>query len=127
MSGHKPTVLIVSNSEDAHVPLVASRLEALGVDHVVLDTYSFGTATTATFEVGECTDVALLAAARRISLDEVTAVWYRRPEMPRVSNAWSREAQTFAQQEQKAFLDGILAQLTCRWVMSTTAVPPASV
>ena len=122
MSGRKPAVLIVSNSGDVHVPLVSRRLEALGVDHVLLDTFTFGTTTTANFEIGARTGIELKVGTRRISFDEITAVWYRRPEMPRVSEAWSREAQTFAQQEQKAFLDGILTQLTCRWVSPIQAI-----
>ena len=34
-------MLVVSNSGDAHVPLVTDRLVALGVDHFVLDTDTF--------------------------------------------------------------------------------------
>lgn len=121
-----PSVLIVSNARDAHVPLVTRHLEALGVPFFILNTETFGTGVTGAFAIGPRDALTLWVGCREIDLEGVKAVWYRRPEMPEMANVTSTEARQFAQEEQKAFLHGLLACLDCRWLSRPEAIREAS-
>jgi glutathione synthase/RimK-type ligase-like ATP-grasp enzyme len=117
-----PRVLIVSNARDAHVPLVTRHLEALGVAFFVLNTETFGTSVRGGFAIGPRNALVLRDDAHEIDLDAIRAIWYRRPEMPEMANMTSAEARQFGQEEQKAFCDGLLACIDCRWLSRPEAI-----
>ena len=120
-----PSVVIVSNSRDAHVPLVTRHLELFGVAFFVLNTEAFGREVTGSVTLG-LEDVRLFRSGNiNVDLQGVQAVWFRRPEVPEMSNFVSAEARGFAQAEQKAFLDGLLATLDCTWLSHPTAIRDA--
>jgi hypothetical protein len=120
-----PSVLIVSNAQDAHVPLVTRHLESLGVAFFVLNTETFGSDVRGAFAIGPKDALLLRDGPREIDLGRVRAVWYRRPEMPAMANVPSAEARQFATEEEKAFLDGLLACLDCRWLSRPDAIREA--
>lgn len=120
-----PSVLIVSNARDSHVPLVTRHLESLGAAYYVLNTETFGSGVNGTFAIGREHTLLLRHGPREIELKGVRAVWYRRPEMPHMANLTSVEICQFAQEEQKAFLDGLLACLDCRWLSRPEAIRQA--
>ena len=120
-----PSVLIVSNARDGHVPLVTRHLEALGVAFFVLNTETFGTSVRGACAIGPRNALVLRDGSHEIDLDAVRAIWYRRPEMPEMANLTSAEARQFAQEEQKAFRDGLLACLDCRWLSRPEAIRAA--
>lgn len=120
-----PRVLIVSNRHDAHVPLVTRHLEAFGASFFVLNTETFGDQVTGSGVVGSTNRLRLYSGAVTIDLREVLSTWYRRPEMPAMARLVDREAQRFAQEEQKAFLDGLLASLECEWLSHPSAIRDA--
>lgn len=112
-----PQVLIVSNRSDAHVPLVERELARQGVAYFTLNTECFGGSAVGEFKLdAESSYSQFIAGNQVLSLAGLTAVWYRRPEPPAVAAHLSTEAKAFAEAELKAFLDGLLALPTCRWL-----------
>ena len=120
-----PHVLIVSNRLDAHVPLVTRHLEALGIPFFVLNTETFGLDVAGSAFIGDSDQLVIHAGARKVDLRSVRAAWYRRPEMPEMTHLASQEARQFAQEEEKAFLDGMLACLDCVWLSHPAAIREA--
>jgi hypothetical protein len=67
-------------------------------------------------------------AGKEIQLSSVSAVWFRRPVLPRPSDAISNEsARVFAQQECEAALQGAWSLLRCLWVSRPECIRQAGV
>ena len=120
-----PRVLIVSNATDAHVPLVTRHLEGLGVAFFVLNTERFGSDVVGSFVLGTQEHLLLRDGTRVVDLEHIESVWYRRPELPALDQLAAEEARRFAQEEQKSFLDGMLACLDGRWLSRPAAIREA--
>lgn len=121
--GRSPLVLILSNAQDTHVPLVSRALEARGCPWLRLDTETFGTQTTGEFALGpDRSGVRLQTGKDEIAIDQVSAVWYRRPEPPALPALPDGEARQFAEAELKSFLDGLTSLAGCRWLSDPGAI-----
>jgi glutathione synthase/RimK-type ligase-like ATP-grasp enzyme len=110
-------VLVVSNSQDAHVPPVVERLLAEEVKVARLDTDRLGRGCDVSFNVGADGACAQLAIdGVRFDTRDVTAVWWRRPETPVVLETLKREARRFAEAEWAALMQGAVRTVDALWV-----------
>jgi glutathione synthase/RimK-type ligase-like ATP-grasp enzyme len=78
-------ILILTCDDDAHVPRVTSWLDARGARYACFDPARMPAeaSVTAAYDGGGVHRAAIQHAGGRIDLDRVTAVWYRRPGLPR--------------------------------------------
>ena len=119
------SVLIVSNNRDAHVPLVTRILAERGVTFFVFNTEEFGEGVLGSFSLNSRPGLFLDNGSVSVDLNQIRSVWYRRPELPELTHIHEQDARKFAQHEQKAFLDGILASLDCRWLSHPASIREA--
>ncbi len=121
--GRDPLVLILSNAQDTHVPLVSRALDVGGCPWLRLDTETFGAQTIGEFALGlDRSGVWLRTGKDEIAIDQVSAVWYRRPEPPVLPAMPHDEARQFAEAELKSFLDGLISLVGCRWLSEPGAI-----
>ena len=122
-------VIIFSNASDAHVPLVTHKLEKKGIPHRLLCTDQFGTAITASCFIDASDAQTILHFSDGLALDlkDVTAVWYRRPEVPVLSDSSMETlARQFAEHELKSLLSAVqMLASTGRWLSRPEAIRSA--
>jgi glutathione synthase/RimK-type ligase-like ATP-grasp enzyme len=118
ISSMPKTVLIISSASDAHVPFVLVKLEELGVRVFRLNTETFGfggnLSMSTEYPVQRTMGgrIHLVADQQEVSLDEITGVWYRRPQSPDLSKyQLSSEGLAFARDEWRATLNGLYSLL----------------
>lgn len=112
-------LLVISDKTDNHLPFLLPKLEDRGIDYVCLDTADFPDEID--IEVGIDSHGTLRGLVhdrdRSWSLAEITAVWNRRPEPPRVSAAITEPTQrAYAELQSRAVLEGLWWLLDCRWL-----------
>jgi glutathione synthase/RimK-type ligase-like ATP-grasp enzyme len=118
------TVLIISSASDAHIPFVMEKLEDLGVRVFRFNTEILGVCGNVTMcleyplQSNKGGKIQLVTNQQEVSLDEITAVWYRRPKSPNLSEfQLSPEGLAFAHDEWRATLNGLYSLLdNALWV-----------
>ena len=99
-------ILIVSNSEDVHARHIVKQLQQRGSDVICLSRADFGKQTSMTFHPDEERGVIVLANGTKISSNDVSVVWYRRPGSVRVVPEITDELdRSFAENEWLQALD----------------------
>ena len=120
-----PNALIISSAGDAHVPIVADKLMALGVQVTRLDTNELGTRAGITLRFGDTRSEEPRGLIKirgqeevAVDADAITSVWYRRPVAPDLSSYdLSLEGRAFARDEWRAGMDGLFTLLSnALWV-----------
>jgi glutathione synthase/RimK-type ligase-like ATP-grasp enzyme len=112
-------VLVLSNTQDAHVELVTNPLSAAG--HLVarFDTDRIHSGCDLSFAIGPGQDggARFVVDNFEFGAEQVDAVWWRRPEEVTVGDHLADEpARTFARNEWHAAIHGALRTIDGRWV-----------
>ncbi|GIL32041.1 ATP-grasp ribosomal peptide maturase [Actinocatenispora comari] len=115
-------VLVVSAADDWSATAVADQLAARDVPYAWADPADFPQRLelSATFDTRWHTQ--LHTDGRTVELDEVTAVFYRRPNDFRIPAGMSGPEERFARSQARVGLGGILAALHARWVNHPSAL-----
>lgn len=111
-------ILVISHPADLHASTVLARLASVGADAVLVDLADFPenlrlrlAATGKTF--GAELDV----GGRTLSLDDVAAVWWRRPQAHVLAaNMASRDHWNFAYGECQAAMSGLFSCIDAFWI-----------
>lgn len=114
-------IVLLTHKQDSTADRVVDELHRRRVPFVRVNTEDFPARTRCSIRLPDAAPLAArldLDGGRQLSPEQVTAVWYRRPEPsdidPRVTD---RAARRFAAQEARAALDGLLALAPqARWV-----------
>ena len=115
MTGAASTALVLTNRDDYTADYLCDELRGNGRDVVRLDTDSLPEPFGVGYERGEAS---LTLGARRLSANEIAAVWYRRPKPLALSTLpdGPGEAQ-FVEREWAEALEAVLAHVpVARWV-----------
>ena len=119
-------IIILSRLDDMHAHIVAEELNVKGARVVWFDTADFPKHVRLAAQIndgimqghialpGECVDLA-----------EVTSVWYRRPQRPRLPD-WEMAVSRFARREAGEALAGLWQSLDCFWVSRPDRIDAAS-
>ncbi|MGZ8384208.1 MAG: MvdC/MvdD family ATP grasp protein [Nitrospira sp.] len=117
-------LLILSNPDDAHVPLVTPKLEERGAEYLWFDPGHFPGEAHIDFGLDSSgiTRRTLFYQGQEYDLSAVTAVWYRRPSKPKASVAMRNGTHCeFVELVSERFLAGFWETLECRWLPSRPA------
>lgn len=80
------TIILVSNSDDGHVDSVSHHLNVLEIEYHRLNTEEFGDTLGLALQFGSNNQLLILSDnGKTIDLSSITAVWYRRPQIPKLS------------------------------------------
>lgn len=117
----KPTVLVITDYDDVHADAV---IEAMNIQHVPvyrLNTSDLALQGRITLEVGGADSACQMRgeisnSLRRVCLQEVRSVWYRRPRRVATNPAISANAQPYAQEQFRLALQYLQGSLDARWV-----------
>jgi hypothetical protein len=122
------TILVLTRPDDGTAGGVVAELERRGVAVVRGDVGDFpldGTMVASLAGHHEWSG-SLSLAGQRVGLDEVRAIYYRRPTGFRLPDHLSPEHQRFAKAEARRGLGGLLLTLPVRWVSHPSRVADAS-
>ena len=112
-------ILVVSHDRDEHARAVLAALRRRGVPARLLDLARFPRDLAITLSHGDGAGGPVLAArrGRPLRLDDVSAIWWRRPQ-PFVLHDELRglERRAFAWREGREAFQGMWQSLRCRWV-----------
>jgi len=111
-------ILILSENDD-HVGLVTESLKELGADFYVFNPADFpaNASLTIAFDRRGISRRLLRTSVRVIDLDQVSAVWVRRPRRPQAAEEVHNEEQRqWIALESREFLDGLWQTMDCLWV-----------
>ncbi|MFY0568499.1 MvdC/MvdD family ATP grasp protein [Archangium lansingense] len=114
-------LLIVSESDDAHVPMVTPKLEERGANYLWFDTAHFPSEAQMAvgFDSRGLLCRTLWYGGHEYDLSTVTAVWNRRPRLPTVSPTVRDEThRKHAEFMSRQFLEGLWESMDCRWLPS---------
>ncbi len=122
------SILILTNAKDEHLPWITKRLEARGEHYVTLDPASFPSSAAATVSYSrEALDRRVLTLDdATIELDDVSAVWLRRPGTPNDAIAADAPNARWLIDTWSEFLHGLWATLECLWLPGTVAAQAAA-
>ena len=110
-------ILIVTNKFDPHADAVIGHLKSSAVGFLRFNTEDFPSKTKISFfKVGSSTKCSFDLPVGRLESSAISAVWYRRPSLPQVSETNSNLADDFAQKESLSFLSYIWDFLDCFWI-----------
>ncbi|CAM5609585.1 ATP-grasp ribosomal peptide maturase [Streptomyces spiroverticillatus] len=121
------TVLILTNDEDITAGRVAAELAVRGVPLVRLDPADFPTKVSMSAEISTGTTwsgtvTGLTTGRALVDLDDVAAVYYRRPTQFRLADGMNRAEQQFAYGEARRGFGGVLGALDgALWVNDRAA------
>src|ERR1700760_3874431 len=88
-------VLIIAQQRDEHAVLVKGHLERMGNEADVLDTSLFPEAAQLTMRYGCCNNQRsqrLEGQGATLQLERYGSVWWRRPQLPRLSEQMNRQS-----------------------------------
>jgi glutathione synthase/RimK-type ligase-like ATP-grasp enzyme len=106
-------LLIVTQRGDLTADWLIRELEERDADFVRFNTEDYPSSVSVVWRPAEA---ALRIGGRDLLLDEVTAVWYRRPASPRLPDTDDPEAATWAARESAEALIGVWRTLDALWV-----------
>lgn len=112
-------ILILTRSFDPHADYVAKRLRARGVTFIRFDPVEFPTRAELSIRYSALgqTERLLRLAAGSLDLNNLKAVWYRRPQVPAPhEEIINLSTQTFVAQECQTFVQDVWNSLDCLWV-----------
>jgi glutathione synthase/RimK-type ligase-like ATP-grasp enzyme len=112
-------VLVIAKEEDPHTRAVVDELHRLGAEVVVADLSEFPQRATMSLRYGCCGDRGYVVRLRGVDhdLDRVGAVWWRRPQHPRISGEIVHEQhRLFAANEASEALSGLWYALDAFWL-----------
>ncbi len=121
-------MLVLTHEQDTTADLVIEELTRRGGAVARLDTGDFPQRWTVTGRI-DATGVwqgALVGAEGRVDLEQVRAVYYRRPSRYRMSAGLSTADRRFAEAEAHHGVGGLLSCLPCRWVSHPGRIADAS-
>lgn len=121
-------ILIVAERLDPHVEFVEPLLDERGIPWVRLHLSDFPSTILGTYAVG-ATDIRdqLVLSVGTVFLDDVRAVWYRRPERPQFPPSLDGGDLELAQAESSSFIQGLWSMLSgARWVSAPHDIRRAS-
>ncbi len=121
------TILILSNTLDPHVSAVEAQLKQSTADYFRLDTDTLDRQSSVSFSVRPPVPAQsyLSNGKRCIELSSISAVWYRRPELPEFSALRSAQSRQFARHETQALIDNLVSLLDLqgvRWLSHPEAI-----
>ncbi|BCJ73174.1 ATP-grasp ribosomal peptide maturase [Catellatospora sp. IY07-71] len=111
-----PRVLILTQEFDPTVDPVVHSLKARGAELVRVDLSYFPTTLTFTTSDFDGERRELLHRGRRVDLDSLSGVWYRRPTAFAFDPAMSEAEQQFARNEALHGIGGIMRATDCLWI-----------
>jgi glutathione synthase/RimK-type ligase-like ATP-grasp enzyme len=102
-------VLIVSDRKDLQAYVVMLELDALGVEHGLFNVADFPTAASVALTFGAGADHSRLTldGGATVNASSVRAVWFRKPDLPRLSEQLDASEREFAFNEIRAGLQGL--------------------
>lgn len=113
-----PRVAVVAPAEDLHAQAVTAVLrDRHGIEAVTLDTRRFPDVAGG-FRLGGTRCARTFAD---VALDDVTAVWWRRPRPSSVPTGLNPDDDTYRQAECDAFVQGLLWSMPALWVNDPAA------
>ena len=118
-------ILIVTNSQDDHTPVVISALEDERIPYFRFDTDQYPTQVQLSMSFNRRDEAAnfLCADGRKVDLAEITSVWYRRPRPPICHGVLSAEDERFSSLESQHLLQALWQLLEDRhWVSPIAAL-----
>ncbi len=110
------TVLVISSPQDLSADSVVRKLRDRGVPFVRFDLGDFPAAVSLHAATGDGWGGWLATSHHRVDLADVTAVYYRRPSLFRLSPTMSEAERDWATWEAREGFGGVLMALPCRWV-----------
>ena len=109
-------IIVLSNSLDVTADYVCSKLNCKKLDHIRLNTDNLIEETKFYYDLNE---ISLVFKNRQIKLEEISSIWYRRPETLKFSNKRNIDKgdETHTINEWSAMLDGYLFHIPARlWI-----------
>jgi ATP-grasp ribosomal peptide maturase len=121
------TILVLTRPNDGTTDGVVAELQRRGVTAVRGDVGDFPLDITMVASLAEHHGWhgSLSIAGRSVRLDEIRAIYYRRPTGFRLPDHFSTEQQRFAKAEARRGLGGLLLTLPARWVSHPSRVADA--
>jgi hypothetical protein len=119
MRDDEAMLLILSNQEDAHVPMVLAKLDQRGAEYLWFDPSRFPGEAQVSFgcSASGVTERLLTCGGRTYDLSKVRAVWYRRPGAPAAgADVTDPTHRQYVDQSSERFLTGVWETLECRWL-----------
>lgn len=118
----------MSAALDVHIYPVLVQIERAGHEYALLEVGEFPLRTLVTqrFPDGDCM-ITLGGDGTRFPADEVTAVWYRKPDLVAVPSHLSKAEKSFAYEESIAAIHGLYDALgEARWISPVEALRASS-
>ena len=111
-------LLIVTNLQDQTADFLILELKSRKADYVRFNTEDFPKTVFLNWKIRNgIIDGYLVFPKRRIHLNEITSIWYRRPVSPMPdTKIIDPEVQDFVIEESRVALEGLWRTLTCFWV-----------
>src|SRR6266516_5107085 len=123
----KGSILIVTQEFDLHADVMVGVLESMGHTPIRLHTSDFPTKALATMTFDEEQWRGVIEMHdRRIDVQDVKSIWWRRPGRSRFPAALSEDEQEFARLELGHTLRGLWGMLDCYWMSQPTRIRDAS-
>lgn len=110
------TVLVLTARDDVTADAVIDELSTRDVRVVRYDTADFPISSRLAATLGPTGWEGTVTGDRTVDLNDVDAVWWRRPEVFDVPTGWPDHARAFAVSEARAGLLGVLGSLPVRWI-----------
>src|SRR5689334_11324176 len=111
-------ILIVTNRQDQTADFLILELKNRKADYVRFNTEDFPKIVSLNWGIKNgLIDGYITFPKRRVHLNEITSIWYRRPVSPVPdSKLVEQEVKDFVIEESRTALEGLWRTLTCFWV-----------
>ncbi|MBC3992329.1 ATP-grasp ribosomal peptide maturase [Streptomyces sp. AC563] len=110
------TILILTGRDDLTADAVVEELGKRGENVVRYDTADFPSASRLAVSLTGDGWAGTLSASRKLDIQSVTSVWWRRPNEFVTPEEWPDHARAFAVSEARSGLLGVLGSLPVRWI-----------
>jgi len=121
------SVLVVTATDDTTADRVCAALDGRGAGHIRFDLADFPVhaSFSASTGTGSPWTGRLALDGRTVDVDDITAVYYRKPGAFRFPDSLSDQARQFARREARHGLGGFLLSLPVRWVSHPSLIADA--
>lgn len=124
-------IVIVTRMDDPHADNVIIRLQEMGHEVIRLNTDDIPGNVSMSFAMGYSGanwrgGIDILTNGRRIDVDEIKSVWWRRPGGFRLPPDFSAQEREFAREEIDHVLRGCWSTLDCYWISHPEHIRQAS-
>lgn len=111
------TILLVTNREDYTADFVVLELQRRNLSYVRLNTEDIPSLVAINWSLGDQNENYIEYKQKKIALNEITSIWYRRPVAPVPSPEITDDvARDFVISESRSTFAGIWRSLDCFWV-----------